>query len=204
VGVIYLVRHGQSEWNVARLTQGQTVHPRLTALGREQAAAAAVAIETDLAGAAVNRIVTSDLVRALETAEVLGAMLDAPVLEDVRLREQHLGSFEGLGYDAMLDAAAGVDWTDPDVRIGGGETLRQLGERMTDAVLQYEGAEYAYAGVVTVIVSHGDAIRAALNARAGHAAGAGEWWDVPNGSVAVLSPGDAVRWLDPAGVATAP
>ncbi len=45
---VYLVRHGQSEWNVLRLTQGQTHHPRLTALGEAQARAAAEVIATDL------------------------------------------------------------------------------------------------------------------------------------------------------------
>ena len=47
---VYLVRHGQSEWNVLRLTQGQTSHPRLTSLGREQAERAASLIGKDLAG----------------------------------------------------------------------------------------------------------------------------------------------------------
>ena len=39
---VYLVRHGQSQWNLRRLTQGQTAHPPLTDLGRSQSAAAAV------------------------------------------------------------------------------------------------------------------------------------------------------------------
>ncbi|MCP5978323.1 histidine phosphatase family protein, partial [Klebsiella pneumoniae] len=38
---VYLVRHGESEWNVSGVTQGQTAHPRLTVRGREQMVAAA-------------------------------------------------------------------------------------------------------------------------------------------------------------------
>ena len=45
---VYVVRHGQSEWNVRRLTQGQTPHPPLTELGRRQSAAAAALIAADL------------------------------------------------------------------------------------------------------------------------------------------------------------
>jgi broad specificity phosphatase PhoE len=44
-----LVRHGQSEWNVLQLTQGQTVSPRLTGRGRDQARQAAELIRADLA-----------------------------------------------------------------------------------------------------------------------------------------------------------
>jgi len=69
----YLVRHGQSEWNLRRLTQGQTVHPPLTQLGRDQARRAAALIADDLSafGLPVTRIVSSDLVRAVQTAEAL-------------------------------------------------------------------------------------------------------------------------------------
>jgi len=94
---IYLVRHGQSEWNLLRLTQGQTAHPRLTELGRQQAATAADRIASDLAavGLSVGRIITSDLTRAIETAQILTARLGGTVSQDVRLREQNVGALEG-------------------------------------------------------------------------------------------------------------
>jgi probable phosphoglycerate mutase len=50
---VYLVRHGQSDWNVRRLTQGQTPHPPLTALGRAQAAWAARLLGTEVAARGV-------------------------------------------------------------------------------------------------------------------------------------------------------
>ena len=74
-----LVRHGQSEWNLRRLPQGQTAHPRLTARGRRQAARAATLISDDLAagGLTVERIVSSDLVRAVQTARIQADHLGA-------------------------------------------------------------------------------------------------------------------------------
>ncbi|WP_257953364.1 phosphoglycerate mutase family protein [Nocardioides sp. B-3] len=68
---VYLVRHGQSEWNVLRLTRGQTMHPRLTPTGRAQAAAAADSLALGLASRPV-RLLTSDLTRAVETADIIG------------------------------------------------------------------------------------------------------------------------------------
>ena len=70
---LYLVRHGESEWNVRRLTQGQTAHPPLTGRGREQAAAAASLLAADLArrGARLEVVGTSDLVRAVQTATII-------------------------------------------------------------------------------------------------------------------------------------
>ena len=60
--MIYLVRHGQSEWNLLRRTQGQIPHPQLTDLGRRQASAAAQAIRADaeLTGQAVRSAVAID------------------------------------------------------------------------------------------------------------------------------------------------
>lgn len=182
------MRHGQSEWNLTRRTQGQTVHPRLTPLGRAQARAAAAAIAAD---GPVSQVVTSDLVRAVETAEVIAGVLGVPVRHDVRLREQHLGSFEGLGHDELLAAADGTDFTDPDLPVGGGESLRQLTSRVCATVASCADG--------TVLVSHGDAIRAVLTARAGHPPGAGDWIEVPNGSVAAACDGEPVRWLPATG-----
>jgi probable phosphoglycerate mutase len=188
--VIYLVRHGQSEWNVARLTQGQTAHPRLTELGRAQVAAATRALLTDLGHTPVVQVVTSDLVRAVESAEIIAMATGAAVRTDPRLREQSLGRFEGLGYEEAFAAGSALDWSDPDQRVGGGESLREVSERMTGVL-----AELSADGAVVVAVSHGDAIRAALAARAGHGPGDAVWVEVPNGSVACLDDSSEVRWL---------
>lgn len=186
----FLVRHGQSEWNLARRTQGQTVHPRLTDLGRRQAVAAGEALAA-VPDAAITAVVTSDLVRAVQTADTIGGILRVPVRHDVRLREQHLGDLEGLDQVQLLAAAQGIDFTDPLHAVGGGESLAQLTQRTVAAVAEYPAG--------TVFVSHGDAIRAVLTALDGHEPGAGDWIEVPNGAVAVLRPGRPTRWLSPTG-----
>jgi probable phosphoglycerate mutase len=186
---VYLVRHGQSEWNVRRLTQGQVSHPRLTSLGREQAERAASLIGKDLAGRHVARILTSDLVRAVETAEVASKALRAPVAVDTRLREQHLGELEGRGYDETWAAAAAHDWSDPTLPVAGGESVMQVHDRL--GTLLAEVAELD--GGVTVLVSHGDAIRAAVAHLTGVAPQDAPWVDVANGAVARVD--GAITWL---------
>lgn len=174
---VYLVRHGQSEWNVRRLTQGQTPHPPLTSLGREQSRAAAEAILEDLDGGPAGLIVTSDLARAVETAEILAARLQAPVERDARLREQSLGWLEGRGYDETWAFAERHDWSDPTLPVAGGESLMDVYRRMA-AVLAEVGPE-----TPTVLVSHGDSIRVAVAHLTGAAPHEAPWVDVPNGAV---------------------
>jgi probable phosphoglycerate mutase len=187
---VYLVRHGQSEWNVLRLTQGQTVHPRLTDLGRQQAEHAAGLVAEDLAQVAPGlapRIVSSDLQRARETAEIHARRLGSAVVLDERLREQCLGTLEGRGYDETWAVAAELDWSDPTEPVGGGESLQDVHDRMA-AVLH--GIDRSR---VTVLVSHGDAIRAALAHLHGLEPHRAPWVEVPNGAVARIDEG--VTWL---------
>jgi probable phosphoglycerate mutase len=186
---VYLVRHGQSTWNRLRLTQGQIAHPPLTVLGREQAATAAAAVARDVAllGLSVDRLLSSDLVRAVQTAEVLGRALGVPVTPEPRLREQHLGELQGLGYDETWAAADEHDWSDPTLPVAGGESVRDLHLRMARVLAERDLLE------VVVMVSHGDAIRAALACLEGVAPRDGAWVAVPNGSVVRV--GEGVVWL---------
>jgi uncharacterized phosphatase len=91
---VLLLRHGQSEWNAVQRWQGTADSP-LTALGREQA------IETAWALAGVETVFralwASDLVRAAETATIIGeALALGPPRIDVRLREAYAGEWEGM------------------------------------------------------------------------------------------------------------
>ena len=185
----YLVRHGQSEWNVLRLTQGQTMAPRLTELGRDQARYAAELIRADLGpGVSVDVVRSSDLVRARETAEVLVERVGGRLVLDERLREQHLGDLEGRTYVETWSAAERHDWSDPHLPVAGGESPQQLSDRMADAVDSLDRS------TITVLVSHGDAIRAAVAHLTRHAVGDAPWVEVPNGAVARV--GDhRVSWL---------
>ena len=87
---LVLLRHGQTEWNAGSRMQGQ-LDTDLTELGREQAGAAAEV----LAKRQPLVIVSSDLRRALDTATALGERSGVHVSVDERLRETHLGDWQG-------------------------------------------------------------------------------------------------------------
>lgn len=87
---LLVVRHAQSVWNLEGRWQGHA-DPPLSAEGAAQARAAAAALT------GVERIVTSDLVRARATAEIIAETLDTrPVIVDARWRERDIGLWQGL------------------------------------------------------------------------------------------------------------
>jgi broad specificity phosphatase PhoE len=94
---LLLVRHGETDWNAEGKLQGHTDRP-LNDYGRRQAQALA----DRLAGESIDAVYASDLSRARETAEILGAKLGLPVLVDPDLREKNWGNWEGLTSDERL------------------------------------------------------------------------------------------------------
>lgn len=88
---LILIRHGQTQWNREGRWQGQA-DPPLNAFGRAQAQHTAL----ELRSARLNHLSSSDLRRAMETAEIIGAELDISVLSDARLREINLGRWQGM------------------------------------------------------------------------------------------------------------
>lgn len=175
---LHLIRHGQSEWNVARRLQGHTDGVPLTPLGREQALTAARA----LAGRDVAAVHSSDLLRARQTAEVIAGHLGLTVHLDAGLREQGYGTLEGLATADVL-AAAPYDFTDPDARAPAGESIRDVHDRVGRRLAAYRDR---YAGRECVLVSHGDAIRVGLAWLDGLGAAAVPWRETPNGSVTTV------------------
>ncbi len=180
--MIYLVRHGQSEWNLLRRTQGQIPHPGLTGLGRRQAWAAARAIRADAgsAGRPPTSVVTSDLARAAQTAAILAGALGVPLHVDRRWREQGLGRLEGLGYEETAAALAAGP-------AAGGEPDRRVTQRVAAALDDLDTTE------VTVIVTHGDTIRCLLAHLSGKAHHQDVTGPVPNGAVIALDPAVSAR-----------
>ena len=88
---LLLVRHGETDWNADGRLQGQTDRP-LSDYGRRQAQQLA----DQLAGEEFEALYASDLSRARETAEIVGARLGLPVELDADLREKDWGTWEGL------------------------------------------------------------------------------------------------------------
>ena len=95
--VLLLVRHGETDWNAEGRVQGHTDRP-LNDFGRRQAKELA----DRLAGEGADAIYTSDLVRAKETAEIVGERLGLTVVVDPGLREKDWGTWEGLTGDERI------------------------------------------------------------------------------------------------------
>ena len=126
---VYIVRHGETDWNKTGRFQGQTDIP-LNAMGRTQAAA----LRSSLMGALpFDRIVASDLCRAVETAEILSQGDDTPLHTDSGFREMDFGDWEGLDAQAIDHRWPGElrRWFDEgQLAKHGGETQEQLFERV--------------------------------------------------------------------------
>ena len=129
---LVLMRHGQTEYNASSRMQGQ-LDTDLSDLGREQAAAAAEV----LAKRQPLVIVSSDLRRAFDTATALAERAGLPVAVDTRLRETHLGDWQGLTHFEVDDVAPGarLEWRD-DARWAphGGESRVDVAERSVPVV----------------------------------------------------------------------
>jgi broad specificity phosphatase PhoE len=155
--ILLLVRHGQSEWNAAGLLQGQTAAVPLTELGHAQA----VAVADQLAALHPGVIVSSDLRRAVQTAEHCARATGLPFTTTPALREQGYGVLEGRRSRDLWDV---VDWTDPHWAAEGGESLAELHGRVA-AYLKELAAEPPAERIA--LVTHGDTIRAVQAVAAG-------------------------------------
>lgn len=125
---LWLVRHGESTWNVAGLAQGHNDEAELTARGLRQAADAAAAFGYR----PIRAIYASDLRRARQTAAAFAAVLGLPVHPDARLRERSLGVLEGNAHSTIHASDTGLAnglVIDPDARPPSGESVRDLYRR---------------------------------------------------------------------------
>ena len=155
---LVMLRHGQTEFNAASRMQGQ-LDTELSELGHAQAVAAAEV----LGKRQPLRIVSSDLRRADDTAEKLGERTGLPVHVDARLRETHLGDWQGLTH-AQVDAAA------PGARLAwredatwaphGGESRVDVAARALPLIAELLAAEPDWAELPVVLVTHGGLIAA--------------------------------------------
>ncbi|HEX5857621.1 MAG TPA: histidine phosphatase family protein [Microbacterium sp.] len=149
-----LVRHGQTDWNLARRIQGTTDVP-LNDTGREQARDAAAALRRDLEADPPAIIVASDLSRARETAEIIAGELglSAPRLYP-ELRERAYGEAEGVLVEEFGERFGGWDRD----AIPGAESrtdLRRRGVRAIRRVVRDVRRDTAPAPVAVIAVSHG-------------------------------------------------
>jgi broad specificity phosphatase PhoE len=149
----YFVRHGESEGNAARIFTGQTDSP-LTARGRQQAAAVA----DELAKVKFDRIVSSDLARARDTAEVIAKLHRIAVEIVPALREIDVGDRTGTAFDETRGLP---NWSDDGfVSWPGGETLDQVLGRTLGAI---DRLTRESPGKTILVVGHGGVNRILLS-----------------------------------------
>lgn len=172
---LWLVRHGESTWNALGLCQGQVPVPALTARGRRQAQRCARA----LAGEPIGLLCSSDLDRAVQTARPIARALGVEPVTDRRLRERALGTAEGAPIAALgpdRSGVAGGRVVDPDAAPDGGESVRQLYDRVVACVSE----RLAEGEGDLALVCHGGVIRVLLAWLAGEGPDAMAWPHVDN------------------------
>jgi broad specificity phosphatase PhoE len=147
--VTALLRHGQTPMSVQKRYAGRTDAP-LTEVGVQQAAAAA----KRLASADLGVIVTSPLLRTVQTAQAVAAVTGAAVVMDDGFRETDFGAWEGLTFAEVRErwpAEISAWLADPEVAPPGGESFTDVSARVTAALDRVLAAR---AGQTVLIVSH--------------------------------------------------
>lgn len=182
---LWLVRHGETDWNTVGRIQGHTP-TSLNANGRRQAAEIATLLARSRRTFAA--CYSSDLPRASETADAIAAALGMRVQRTAALRERSFGALEGatppeirthrekLGLPQSGDLA---DWDG----VPGVESNETLWQR-TRAFLEETAAKHP--GADTLIVTHGGVIARAVYRTLGIPDGTPRRFPLSNGIVAVL------------------
>ena len=184
---LFLVRHGETDWNVAGRLQGRRDVP-LNALGRLQAGSVGRVLHRLAGPPHTLSFVCSPLVRATETMRILRTSLDLPAHDfatDIRFAELSFGRWEGQTWPELrrrnYDAVRKRDrdpwhFTPPE-----GENYVQLSHRVAAAINELPGD--------AVVVTHGGVIRAALHVLAGMPVPEASGLPVRQGAVYVVSGG---------------
>jgi probable phosphoglycerate mutase len=162
--LIFLARHGETDWNAQGRWQGHTDIP-LNDRGREQARAVAATLrDSGLGGLA-----SSDLSRAYETARIVGHELGLKVdYVDAGLRERSLGPFEGLTRAECEErhAEAWRAWIEEQKPPANGEDADTVAARILAAIGR-AAERLARHGAPALLVTHGGALRQAVRAATG-------------------------------------
>lgn len=151
---VYLVRHGETQWNAERRIQGQS-DSALTIKGEQQAMQVAERVRN----LGITHVIASDLGRTRRTAEIIADACGCGVTLDARLRELDMGVLEQRHLDSLTEEEEAwrrqvVNGT-PDGRIPGGESMQELSERMHAGL---EACLALPAGSRPLLVSHGIAL----------------------------------------------
>lgn len=147
---LILARHGETDWNRDNRFQGHA-DPPLNELGRRQSAELAEA----LVGEAIERVYTSPLRRAAETAEIVARRLGVEAEPVEALREIDVGAWSGLTRSEVAERfpEAYARWVErAPYGFEDGETYDELAARVLPAV---RGLAARHAGATILVVTHG-------------------------------------------------
>lgn len=151
---LIIVRHGETEWNIAKIRQGH-LDSALTGKGMAQAKA----LGQRLARERFSALYSSDLGRAVQTAQEIANVTGHQIVTDPRLRERHLGIFQGLNAEEIAekypDERRLLRTSGPDYVIPSGESMRQQVERN---VAYLSDLARKHAGETIVVVTHGGVV----------------------------------------------
>jgi probable phosphoglycerate mutase len=145
---LFLIRHGETAANASRVFQ--TPEVPLSERGRDQA----LRLARRLADSGVRQIVTSDYLRAHETALALREATGAPLILEPLLQERSFGALRGTAYAEVPGDPFAADYVPP-----GGESWDAFHERVTLAFASIERS-VAEAGGPLAVVTHGLVCRA--------------------------------------------
>lgn len=157
---IYVIRHGETDWNKTHRFQGQT-DIKLNEAGREQA----IKLRPLLQRLQIESVYSSPLIRAYETAELATQELKLSIQKDDRLRETHIGDAEGMTHEQVMEnfgPESLVKWRSYEERLldfhfPNGESKRQMMFRLRQVFLDI--AQSSNRNVIAVF-SHGMLMRA--------------------------------------------
>ena len=186
---LYLIRHGESEWNRSSRYAGQSDVP-LSAIGREQARRVAAR----LAGESISGVYASPLQRACETAGIIGQSSNMPVVLEPALAEIHHGAWEGLtAHQVRAEYAheyAQWQMQPHTVLMPGGEALTHVAARVSAYL---ERIHSHSCGGNLVICSHDAVLRVMLLQCLGLGLEHFWKWSFENASLTVLEALDHPR-----------
>lgn len=155
---VVFIRPGETDWNRMRRWQGQVAVP-LNEHGRAQAQRLALFIQP----LGVKALYTSDLRRAMDTAEILAESIGVVPVSDKRLRERHIGEWQGLTQEEVIswypEEYARIQSSPIDYQIAGGESRRQVVARVRSC---FEDIMQRGGGEIVGVITHSTAIRTLL------------------------------------------
>jgi len=156
--IVTLVRHGETSANALGVWHGSLDTP-LTERGRSQAECVAEHLAKTRADASA--LYASPLTRARDTASPIARRLGLTLRVEDDLREYHLGAWEGVSYAELVREHRLFERMrrEPDWQPGGGESARQVAERLAARI---EAIAARHSGERVIVVTHGGALALGL------------------------------------------